>query len=199
MELEDLKQNWESASAQYTVSAYEVNMLLARKADDPLNVLKVKYMRQLFLLPAAAAILVLTSFTGPGLQYNAVLWMAVIILLFFTYNHYRNYKVVLRMLHVADQNIVSCLEKNLAILQENGRQHLQLNGLLLVAMIISFEFTLYLHLVPSYYVWQIALLPIRIAVYAILLMLQSVISKYLFNQNFGQYIGRLQELLDQAG
>lgn len=196
--MEDLKQNWENASAQYSVSAYDVNVLLARKADDPLNVLKVKYMRQLFLLPAAAAILVLMSQTSLLLQQNAVLWLAVIILLFFTYNHYRNYKVVLKMQHAADQHIVSCMEKNLIILQKNGRQHLQLNGLFLVAMIISFEFTLYLHLVPSYYVWQIALLPIRIAVYAILLMVQSVVSRYVFNQNFGQYISRLQELLDQA-
>lgn len=198
MELDDLKQGWKNEDQLYKRPAYDLNGILAKKADDPLNSLKMKYKKQLVVLPLVTGLLIVMGLIKPELQQSAFIWLAIVLLLLSIYNYYRNYKTVLLMQEPEDISIRERLETYLSMLQRSGTQQLQFLRLFLVLFIAALEWSLYYSLIPAYQEWQQVMIPVRITVYAVMLLIQPYLSKYFFNLNFGRYISRLQDLLDQA-
>ena len=198
MELDDFKQTWNNSAAQSAAPAYDLNVLLAKKADDPLSLLKMKYRKQLILLPAAAAILLWTNLANPAMEQHAISWIAIVLLLLLTVNYYYNYSVVVKMQHSAAESVKQCLETNLLTLQRNGKLHLQLTSIFLIVAIAALEIALYKNLLPVYQDWAAISIPLRVAAYAGIVVAQVYISKYYFKLHFGQYFSRLQDLLNMA-
>lgn len=198
MELDDLKQSWKNENQQYQKSDYDLNDILAKKIDNPLNALRLKYKKQLILLPIAAVILIIMNFVEPALRYNAMIWIAIPLLLLQTFRYYLNYKTVLKMLQPDDSGVKQRLEENLKMLKEDSNRDLQFLRLILIVFIAATELTIYYDLLPAYQSIKTVGLPIRAGVYVLLFFVQPYISKYFFNLHFGQYINRLQELVDQA-
>lgn len=198
MELDDFKQTWNNSAAQDTAPAYDLNVLLAKKSEDPLSLLKIKYRKQLILLPAAAAVLLWTNLANPAMERNVITWLAIPLLLLLAMNYYYNYRVVVKMQHSADESVKRSLETNLLILQKNGRLHLQLTSVFLIVAIAALEIALYKNLLPVYHAWAAVSIPLRVAAYAGIIVAQSYISKYYFKLHFGQYFNRLQDLLNMA-
>jgi len=75
---------------------------------------------------------------------------------------------------------------------------LVLYKMFLCVFVIALEATMFYNLVPAYNGWHQLMLPVRVAVYALVFVAQPYITKYFFKKNYGQYINRLQELVDQA-
>lgn len=198
MELDDLKQNWKNSESQYQGIDYNVGTLLAGKLNSPLNTLKMKYIRQMIMLPATVVFLYFMGLKHP-VQDNIGLWVAAPVLLLLAFNYYRNYRVVVLIQQPSDMAVKQGLEKYLAVLQRNSTLHLQFLRLYLAILICSLEIAMYSHAVPAYHIWEVVPVPYRIAFYALLLVIQPSISKYYFRQHFGQYMDHLEELLAQAG
>lgn len=198
MELEDLKQNWKNSADQQVTPVYDLNTLLAKKADDPLSLLKMKYVKQLILLPAAAIVLLVSNLANPSMEQNPVIWIAIGLLLLLTVNYYYNYRVVVKMQHSAKESVKNSLETNLLTLRKNGKLHLQMTRLLLIVVIAALEIALYKHVLPVYQDWATVSVPLRITAYAVAAAIQTFLSKYFFKLHFGQYFNRLQELLDMT-
>jgi len=198
MELDDLKQNWKKADQQYKGEDYDLSKILTAKAGGPLDALRIAYKRQLIFLPATAAFLTFICLSDEALNYNAMIWSAVLMLLFLTYGYYRNYKLIQVMQQPVENGIKQKLEKDLQVLHYNVKKELILYRLFMIVFIVALEITMYYELVPSYKGWHDIIIPIRLTVYALLFVVQPYVTKYFFKQNYGQYISKLQELVDQA-
>lgn len=198
MELDDLKQNWKNSAAQYKSADYNLNTLLAGKINSPLNVLKMKYIRQMVLLPSTIAFLYFMGIKH-SVQENLGIWIAGPVLLLLTFNYYRNYRIVVRMQQPLDMAVKQGLEKYLDILVRNSKLHLRLLWIYLAVLICALEIAMYCHAVPAYDSWLLVPVLLRITFYTLLFVVQPYISKYYFKAHFGQYINHLKQLLDQAG
>lgn len=198
MELDDLKQSWKNEEQQYKTSDYDLSNILTKKIDSPLNTLRIKYKRQLILLPVAAIVLIVMTFVKPELQHNAMIWVVVPLMIFQICRYYLNYRTVLKMLLTDDSGVKQRLEENLKALKKDSNRDLQLLRLILFLFIAAAELTISYDLVPAYQGLKSVGLPVRAGVYVLLFLVQPYISKYFFNLHFGQYINRLQELVDQA-
>jgi hypothetical protein len=198
MELDDLKQSWNRTDQLYKEEEYNLNKILTGKVNGALDALKLVYKRQLILLPATAAFLAYTCLSNEQLKYNALIWSAVLMLLFLIYGHYRNFKLVQLMQQPAEGGIKQKLEKDLLVLHQKVRQELVLYKVFLGIFMIALEATMFYGLVPAYNEWHHIILPVRLGVYALVFVAQPYITQYFFKQHYGQYINKLQELVDQA-
>jgi len=198
MELDDLKQHWNKADQQYTGSDYDLNQILKAKVNGPLDSLRQAYKRQLILLPLTAAFLTFSCLSHETLNYNALIWSAVLMMLILIFGYYRNLKLVRFMQQPAEHGIKQKLEEDLQVLHKNVKQELILYRIFIIVFLIALEVTMFYNLVPSYTKWHEVMLPIRLVVYAFVIILQPYITRYFFKQNYGQYISRLQELIAQA-
>jgi Na+/melibiose symporter-like transporter len=198
MELDELKQRWNNADQQYQGAAYDLNKILNAKAEGPLDSLRKAYKRQLILLPLTAAFLTFSCLSHETLNYNALIWSAVLMMLILIVGYYRNYKLVQFMQQPAENGIKQKLEEDLQVLYKNVKQELILYRVFFVVFIIALEVTMFYNLVPAYNKWHEVMLPVRLAVYMVALVGQPYMTRYFFKQNYGRYISRLQELVDQA-
>lgn len=198
MELDDLKQSWNSANQQYKGSDYDLDKILTAKVNGPLDSLRLAYKRQLILLPVTAAILVFSCLSNEKLYYNALIWSAVLMMLFLIFGYYRNLKLVQLMQQPAEDGIKQKLEKDLQVLYQNVRQELILYKIFLCVFVIALEVTMFYDLVPAYNGWHQIMLPVRLVVYLLVFIAQPYITRYFYKQNYGKYINKLQELVEQA-
>lgn len=198
MELDDLKQSWKSSVQEYQPVDYNLDKILARKADDPLNILRRKYKRQVIALPLAILLLTGMYILMPEVRKNAMLLIGIPLLLVQTIRYYMNYKLILKMQEPGDSGVKQHLEKNLKGLQKNASQDLRLLRAVLLLYILAMEVTIHYQLVPAYQSWAEVPAAARAAVYLLLMLVQPYVSSYFFNFHFGRYISRLKELVDQA-
>ncbi len=197
MELEDFKKTWNTNLAKTTAS-YNLDELLTKKTQAPLQILKKKYFTQAILLPVVAIFLSIVNVITPALRNRPVVWIAVPVLLILTYFHYRSYALIKKMEQPATTNIKSHLENQLGILQLHGKQDLFFLRGLLIFFIVSLELLMFKNLVPEYNAWEQTNLWVRIATYGILLIIQPYISNYFYQLNFGQHISKLKDLVSQT-
>jgi len=197
MELEDFKKTW-NTSLTKTTASYNLDELLTKKTQGPLQHLKKKYFTQAILLPVVAIFLSIFNVITPALRNRPVVWIAVPVLVILTYFYYRSYTLIKKMEQPATTNIKSHLENQLGILQLQGKQDLVFLRGLLIFFIICLELLMFKNLVPEYNAWEQTNLWLRIAVYGILLIIQPYISNHFYQLNFGQHISKLKDLVSQT-
>lgn len=198
MELDDLKQNWNKSSEQYKTPAFDLAHLLAKQTAGPLATLKAKYRLQAILLPLAAGVLGFSMMQHAILRQNAFIWFIVPVMLMLALMYYRDYSVIVKIEETNAESLKSSMQERIALLQRNGKQQLYLTRVILLVLISILEATMYLQEVPDFLTWQSIALPLRLTVYVLVIFIQPYVSKYFFNLSFGQYINRLQELLNQT-
>lgn len=198
MELDDLKQDWNKSGEQYKAPAIDLNILLAKQTAGPLATLKAKYRLQAILLPLAAGVLGFSMMQHAILRQNAFIWFIVPVMLMLALMYYRDYSVIVKIEETNAESLKSSMQERIALLQRNGKQQLYLTRVILLVLISILEATMYLQEVPDFLTWQSIALPLRLTVYVLVIFIQPYISKYFFNLSFGQYINRLQGLLNQT-
>lgn len=198
MELDDFKQDWKKSGEQYQTPHYNLNDLLVSQSSGPLSALKKKYKKQVILLPIAAGLLGLVMAQKPILQQSAFIWFIIPVLLLLAAMYYRDYRLILNMEQTNTNALRNSIQENVTLLKGNAKQQLLFTRILLVAFILILEATMYYQHTVDFNFWQAITLPIRLAIYALILLIQPYITKYFFNLSFGQYIKHLEKLLDQA-
>jgi hypothetical protein len=198
MELDDLKQDWNKPSEHYKAPAFDLNDLLAKQTAGPLATLKAKYRLQAILLPLAAGVLGFSMMQHAILRQNALIWFIVPVLLLLALMYYRDYSVIVKIEETNAEALKISMQERIALLQRNGKQQLYLTRVILLVLIGILEATMYLQEVPDFLVWQGIALPLRLTAYIMVVFVQPYISTYFFNLSFGQYLNRLQELLNQT-
>ena len=198
MELDDFKQDWKKSGEQLQTPQYNINDLLVSQSSGPLSALKKKYRNQVILLPLAAGLLGFVMAQKPILQLSAFIWFIIPVLLLLAFMYYRDYRLIVNMEQTTIDSIKNSLEVNVTLLNRNAKQQMLFTRVILVIFILILEATMYYQHTVDFNFWQAIILPIRIAVYALMLFVQPYITKYFFNLSFGQYIKHLENLLDQA-
>jgi len=197
MELEDFKKTW-NTSLTKTTASYNLDELLTKNTQGPLQHLKKKYFTQAILLPVVAIFLSIVNTITPALKNRPVVWITVPVLLILTYFYYRSYALIKKMELPATTNIKSHLENQLGILQLQGKQDLLFLRGLLIFFITCLELLMFKNIVPEYNAWEQTNLWIRIVAYGILLIIQPYVSNYFYQLNFGQHISKLKDLVSQT-
>lgn len=197
MELEDLRQNWNN-SATVNTPAYNLTELLSKKVEGPLNTLKSKYIKQLVLLPAAAIVLIVTNLAKPELRSNPIIWLVIPALLMLTYLYSRNYRLIKKMEQPSEGNLVESLDRQMRMLEANGRRNIRYARALIFLFIGAIELAMANNYMPAFDAWKHTALFIRIPAYALAVFIQPFITNHFYKLNFGQHISGLKELLSQA-
>lgn len=198
MELDDLKQNWNKSSEQYRTPVVDLDELLARQSAGPLATLKAKYKLQAILLPVAAGVLGVSMLQHAVLRQNAFIWFIVPVLLLLALLYYRDYNLIVKIEQTNAVALKTSLQERVALLQRSGKQQLYFTRIILFALICILEAAMYFQETPDFQLWRNIAFPLRLVIYALVVFVQPYLTKYFFNLHFGQYIKRLQELLDQA-
>lgn len=198
MELDDFKQDWKKSGEQLQTPDYNLNDLLVSRSSGPLSALKKKYKNQVILLPLAAGLLGFVMAQKPILQQSAFIWFIIPVLLLLALMYYRDYRLIVNMEQTTTDSIKNSLQVNVNLLNRNAEQQLHFTRIILVGFVLILEATMYYQHTADFNFWREVLLPIRLALYALILFVQPYITKYFFKLSFGNYINRLQELFDQA-
>ena len=198
MELDDLKQDWKNAGEKLQTPTYNFNELLITRSSGPLNDLKAKYKKQMILLPLAAAVLGFAMTQKSVLQHNAFIWLIIPVLLLLALMYYRSYRLVIKMEKTTAETLKGSMQENVVLLNRNAKQHLYFTRVLLFVFIVLLEVTMYYQISTTFNFWLERLWFIRLAVYALFIFIQPHVTRFFFKKNFGQYINRLQQLLEQA-
>ena len=198
MELNELKENWQNAGQELSNGDHDFHKILKSQLDTPLSILKTKYIRQLILIPLAILVLILANMLNFKLHNNGFIWLTIFILFLLCLDYYRNYSSIIRIQRPPIDSVRETLKKNLSFLERNARQQMFFMRLILLMFVAILEAVMYLGLAPDYQFWQSVLLPLRILFYITVVILQPYFSRYIYNLNFGRYIYRLKELLNQT-
>jgi ABC-type multidrug transport system fused ATPase/permease subunit len=198
MELDDFKQDWKKSGEQFQTPEYNLNDLLISQSSGPLSALKKKYKNQVILLPLAAGLLGFIVAQKPILQQSAFIWFIIPVLLLLALMYYRDYRLVVNMEQTTTKSLKSSLQVNITLLNRNAKQQLHFTRIILVVFILILEATMYYQHTADFNFWQEVLLPIRLVFYSLMLFIQPYVTTYFFNLSFGNYITRLQQLLDQS-
>jgi ABC-type multidrug transport system fused ATPase/permease subunit len=198
MELDDFKQDWKKSGEQFQTPHYNLNDLLVSQSSGPLSALKKKYKNQMILLPLAAGLLGFVVAQKPILQQSAFIWFIIPVLLLLALMYYRDYRLVVNMEQTTTESLKNSLRVNITLLNRNAKQQLHFTRIILVVFILILEATMYYQHTVDFNFWQEVLLPIRLVLYLLMLFIQPYVTTYFFNLSFGNYITRLQQLLDQS-
>lgn len=197
MELDELKQNWNQSNDKL-FAPYQLDKVIASKSSGILSKLKAKYKTQAILLPLAAAFLSLAMITKPILQQNAFIWMIIPIMILLALIYYQGYTLISKMEQAYSESLKNAIQKNLSLLSLNTKKQLILIRIILVILILVLEITIYQQTTTAFNFWQDIALPVRMGVYALLILAQPYFTRYIFEFSFGRYIKELRQLLDQT-
>jgi hypothetical protein len=198
MELDDFKQDWKHSGEQLITPSYSLNDLLTKKSGNPLLALKARYKTQAILLPLTSAFLTFAMTQKLILQQSAFIWFIIPVLLLLALMYFRDYRLILNMEQTTDQSLKISIEENVRLLNQNAKQQLNFTRIILVFFVLILEATMYAQHPIDFKFWQDIVLPVRLALYAIIFFVQPYITRYFFNLSFGKYIKHLQELLSQT-
>jgi hypothetical protein len=198
MELDDFKQDWKHSGEQLITPSYSLNDLLTKKSGNPLLALKARYKTQAILLPLTAAFLTFAMTQKPILQQSAFIWFIIPVLLLLALIYFRDYRLILNMERTTAQSLKVSIEENVRLLNRNAKQQLYFTRMILVFFIVILESTMYAQHPIDFKFWQETVLPVRLALYALIFFIQPYITRYFFNLSFGKYIIHLQDLLIQT-
>lgn len=198
MELDDFKEEWKKSGEQLQTPEYKLDNLLVSRSGSTLTTLKKKYKKQVFVLPLSAGFLAFVMAREPVLQESAFIWFIIPVLLFLAAMYYRDYRLILNMEQTNTDALKNSIQENVTLLNRNAKQQFLFIRMLLIALIIILEATMYYERTVDFNFWSAMNLPVRLAAYALMLFIQPYITKYFFNLSFGQYIKHLKKLLDQA-
>jgi|GEM_PF-1508437 len=198
MELDKLKHNWIKSGEKLSTPSYDLQKLTSLKGSGILKTLKDKYKKQVILLCLASCFLVCAMIKRPVLRETPFIWFIVPVMILFALMYYRNYILVSKIEQTSAESLQKSIRENINLLNKNAEQQLSFTRILLVCYLLVLEFGMYFQQITAFIFWKETPIFFRIATYLFILVVQPYLTRYFFNLNFGRYIKRLQELLDQT-
>lgn len=197
MELDHLKNSWNSISVDLNSNEFDVLTATKKEMESPLNDLKAMSKRQLITLPLLIVFLAVMTATVPNMKNQLLVWMAFIVLPLTTIYYYFNLKLI-NCLENSDGAVKNDFQKKVKQLISNNNLYLNLTRAAILIIVVTTEILIQnsnIALIPGIEMMKSLMLPLRLLIYAGVMSVHYVVSRYTFNRYFGQYLKRLKGLL----
>lgn len=197
MELDHLKNSWNSISADLNSNEFDVLTATKKEMESPLNDLKAMSKRQLITLPLLIVFLAVMTTIVPDMKNQLLVWMAFIVLPLTTIYYYFNLKLI-NSLENSEGAVKNDFQKKVKQLISNNNLYLNLTRATILILIVTTEILIQnsnMGLIPGIEMMKSLMLPLRLLIYAGVMGVHYIVSRYTFNRYFGQYLKRLKGLL----
>lgn len=197
MELDNLKNSWNSISVDLNRNEFDVVTATKKEMESPLSDLKTMSKRQLITLPLLIVFLAVMTGTVPDMKNQLLVWVAFIVLPLTTVHYYLNLKLI-NNLENSEGAVKNDFQRKVKQLINNNNLYLNLTRTAILILVVITELLIQnnnMGLIPGIEVMKSIILPLRLLIYAGVIGLHYVLSRYSFNLYFGQYLKRLQGLL----
>lgn len=197
MELDNLKNSWNSISVDLNSNKFDVVTATKKEMESPLSNLKAMSKRQLITLPLLIIFLAVTTATVPDMKKQLLVWMAFIILPLTTIYYYFNLKLI-NNLENSEGAVKNDFQRKVKQLISNNNLYLNLTRAAILILVVVTEILIQnnnMGLIPGIEMMKSLMLPLRLLIYAGVMCVHYVLSRYTFNRYFGQYLKRLKGLL----
>ncbi len=197
MELDNFKNSWNSISVDLNSNEFDVVSATKKEMESPLSNLKIMSKRQLITLPLLIVFLAVMTATVPDMKKQLLVWMAFIVLPLTTIYYYFNLKLI-NNLEKNEGAVKNDFQRKVKQLISNNNLYLTLTRAAILILVVTTEILLQnnnMGLIPGIEVMKSLILPLRLLIYAGVMGVHYVVSRYSFNLYFGQYLKRLKGLL----
>jgi len=197
MELDNFKNSWNSISVDLNSKEFDVVSATKKEMESPLSDLKIMSKRQLITLPLLIVFLAVMTATVPDMKKQLLVWMAFIVLPLTTIYYYFNLKLI-NNLENSEGAVKNDFQRKVKQLISNNNLYLSLTRAAILILVVTTEILLQnnnMGLIPGIEIMKSLMLPLRLLIYAGVIAVHYVVSRYSFNLYFGQYLKRLKGLL----
>lgn len=197
MELDNFKNSWNSISVDLNSNEFDVVSATKKEMESPLSDLKIMSKRQLITLPLLIVFLAVMTATVPDMKKQLLVWMAFIVLPLTTIYYYFNLKLI-NNLEKSEGAVKNDFQRKVKQLISNNNLYLTLTRAAILILVVTTEILLQnnnMGLIYGIEIMKSIILPLRLLIYAGVIAVHYVVSRYSFNLYFGQYLKRLKGLL----
>jgi hypothetical protein len=197
MELDHLKNSWTSVSVDLNHQEFDIVKATKKEMESPLSDLKTMSKRQLFTLPLLLVFLIAMIGFVPEMKGQLLVWMAFMVLPLTTLFYYFNLKLI-NFLENSEGPLKKDFQRKVKQLINNNNLYLNLTRAAILILVVLVELLIQndnMGLISGIEIIKSIMLPLRLLIYASVMGVHYVLSKYTFNLYFGQYLKRLKELL----
>ncbi|WP_316824485.1 hypothetical protein [Pedobacter miscanthi] len=197
MELDNLKDSWNSVSVDLNHQKFDIITATKKEMESPLSELKKAFRKQVVILPILFAFLVVMTTISPEMKHSLLIWMAFMVLPLTSVYYYLNLKLI-NNLEENNGPVKNDIQRKVKQLISNNNLYLNvIRGLILILVVVT-ELLIQnnrMRLIPGIEAIKSMMLPLRLLIYAGVIGVHYVLSRYTFNLYFGQYLNRLKGLL----
>lgn len=194
MELDELKNKWSSTPSPVSKNK-NIMELIHHKKYGPMQELKKAYKKQIILMSIMPIVLVATNITNAGKTLTSMFFISYVIFCIgiILYSFY-NYRIVEKMERM-DAMVRTNLLQQINILETRLRLNLTGLRIVLLYFIILLEIAPYFQYFRMVEIWHTVHPVIRVAVYALLFLLQYYASRKVMERKFGRHLTYLKSLV----
>jgi hypothetical protein len=197
MELDHLKNNWNSISVDLNRKEFDIVSATKKEMESPLSDLKKASRKQVIILPLIFAFLVVMTSAAPDMKHSLFVWMAFIVLPLTSIYYYLNLKLI-NDLEENNGSVKSDIQRKVKQLISNNKLYLNVTRAIILILIIVTELLIQnnrMNLIPGLEIIKSIILPLRLVMYAGVIGIHYFLSRYTFNLYFGKYLNQLKGLL----
>jgi hypothetical protein len=196
MELDELKNKWSNTPSPISKNK-NIMELIQQKNYGPMAELKKAFKKQIILMSIMPIILITTNFSHVEKTLTSMFFISYVIfcigvILFSLYN----YRIVQKMENM-DGMVRTNLLQQINILETRLRMNLIGIRIVLLYFIILVEIVPYFQYFRMVEIWHTVHPVIRIAVYALLFLLQYYASRKFTERKFGRHLTHLKGLVKE--
>ncbi|WP_293308001.1 hypothetical protein [Pedobacter sp. UBA5917] len=197
MELDNLKNSWNSITVDLNRNEFDIVTATKKEMESPLGDLKAMSKRQLITLPLLIVFLAVMTATVPDMKNQLLVWMAFIVLPLTTIHYYFNLKLI-NNLENNEGAVKNDFQRKVKQLIGNNNLYLNLTRAAILILVVITELLIQnnnMGLIPGIEMMKSLMLPLRLLIYAGVMGVHYLLSRYTFNRYFGRYLKRLKGLL----
>lgn len=197
MELDILKNSWKKISMDVDKNEFDIISATRKQMKSPLEELKKRSKKQMRILPVLFIFLVIMVSTVSKANNNFLIYMALIILPLLMIYYYFNLRLI-GQLEVFNGSVKNDIEIKIRKLINSNVAYLSITRILFLVLIILSEVLLRYNrfdLIEGTVLLSKISFLLRLCIYAGILGIHYLISKYTFNLYFGKYLKQLRSLL----
>ncbi|MDH6253477.1 hypothetical protein M2347_003204 [Chryseobacterium sp. H1D6B] len=197
MELDTLKNNWNTISVDINRDEFDIISATKKEMTSPLARLKKRATKQTKILPVLFAFLVVIAAKVPNAADSFLIWTALVILPITTIYYYFNLKLISE-LELFKGSVKNDIQTKIKRLINSNMIYLIFIRAVFAVLIILFELFLRdnrSNLIPGLETMKTIVFPLRLVIYAGILIIHYLISSYTFNLYFGKHIKQLKSIL----
>jgi len=196
MELDKLKEAWNTTPYNTTLNNHAIMQMIQHTGSGPVASLKKAFRKQYHLI-IVVAFFVLMQLTQGFSSINIIMFtFYVVFCLSIAYFFYSNYRIV-SQIGKMDQQMKVAIQQQINMLETRLRWHLVGIRIALIIFITLLEVLPLFQHARMIDKWHSLPVYIRVLAYAALMLLQYIASRRLSRQKYGQYLAHLKDLATQ--